>query len=99
LYLSLADHLATRGPELLPDQWEYHTQLVAYILKEHFKQKKALPSRLINGNDLIDVFGMKPGAAMGELLESVREAQASGELTAREEALDYVRKYLSVNHQ
>ena len=99
LYLSLADHLATRGPELLPDQWAYHTQLVAYILKEHVKQKKAAPLKLVNGNDLIDVFGMKPGAEMGELLESIREAQASGELTTREEALDYVRKYLSANIQ
>jgi hypothetical protein len=31
------------------------------------------------------------------LLEEIREAQASGELTIREEALDYVRKYLSIN--
>jgi hypothetical protein len=32
---------------------------------------------------------------MGELLESIREAQATGELTTREEALDYVKKYLA----
>ena len=94
LYLSLADHLATRGPELLPDQWEYHTNLVTYILKEHFKQKKTAPLKLINGNDLINVFGMKPGAEMGELLESIREAQASGELTTRDEALEFVRNSL-----
>jgi poly(A) polymerase len=95
LYLSLADHLATRGPNLLIPQWEYHTNLVAYVLKEHFKQKKAAPLKLIDGNDLIDVFGMKPGAKMGELLESIREAQATGELTTREEALDYVKQYLA----
>ena len=95
LYLSLADHLATRGTELLPDQWEYHTQLVAYILQEHSKQKKATPLKLIDGNDLINIFGMKPGAAMGELLESIREAQASGELTTRGAALDYVKKYFA----
>ena len=94
LYLSLADHLATRGPGLLPDQWEYHTRLVAHVLKDHFKQKKTVPLRLIDGNDLINVFGMKPGAKMGELLEELREAQASGELTTREAALEYVRNYL-----
>jgi poly(A) polymerase len=92
LYLSLADHLATRGPGLLQDQWEYHTKLVAYVLKEHFKQKKAAPVRLIDGNDLINVFGMKPSAKLGELLEELREAQTAGELTTREEALEYVRK-------
>jgi hypothetical protein len=31
---------------------------------------------------------------MGELLEAVREAQASGELSTREEALAYVRERL-----
>ena len=98
LYLSLADHLATRGPELIPDQWEYHTRLVDYVLKEHFHQKTEItPAKLVDGNDLINVFGMKPGSEIGELLEEIREAQASGELTIREEALDYVRKNLSIN--
>ena len=95
LYLSLADHLATRGPGLLMPQWEFHTQLVAYVLKEHFKQDKtAPPPKLIDGNDLINVFGIKPSARIGELLEEIREAQASSELTTREEALDYIRNSL-----
>jgi len=96
LYLSLADHLATRGPGLLIPQWEYHANLVAYVLKEHFQQKEAAcPVKLIDGNDLINVFGMKPGARIGVLLEEIREAQASGELITREEALDYIRNSLS----
>jgi poly(A) polymerase len=100
LYLSLADHLATRGPGLLMPQWEYHTQLVAYVLKEHFQQKKAaLPAKLVDGNDLINVFGMKPGTRIGELLEEIREAQASGELITREEALVYIRNSLSAERK
>ncbi len=99
LYLSLADHLATRGPGLLMPQWEYHTQLVAYVLTEHFKQKKTAPVKLVDGNDLINVFGMKPSARIGELLEEIREAQASGEITTREEALDYIRNFLSAERQ
>jgi poly(A) polymerase len=94
LYLSLADHLATRGPNLLPGQWEYHTQLVSNVLQEHFKQKKTAPIKLLDGNDLINLFSMKPGAAVGELLEAIREAQATGELTCRDDALEFVRKFL-----
>ncbi|MDD5288860.1 MAG: HD domain-containing protein [Dehalococcoidales bacterium] len=94
LYLSLADHLATRGPGLLMPHWQFHTQLVAYVLKEHPRGEKAAPVKLIDGNDLINVYGMKPGARIGELLEEVREAQAAGELTTREEALDYIRNSL-----
>jgi poly(A) polymerase len=95
LYLSLADHLAARGPGLLPDQWDYHTQLAAFVLKEHFRHKKNTPVRLVDGNDLINVFGMKPGAKMGELLEVLQEAQAAGELSNKDETLDYVKKYLA----
>jgi poly(A) polymerase len=95
LYLSLADHLATRGPGLLIPHWEFHTQLVNYVLKEHFQQESVIkPEKLIDGNDLVNIFGMTPGVKIGKLLEEIREAQASGELNTREEALDYVRKFL-----
>jgi len=96
LYMSLADHLATRGPDLILPNWKYHAGIVTYVLKEHSQQKKvAPPAKLVDGNDLINVFGMKPGAKIGELLEEIREAQATGELTTREEALSYVKSYLS----
>jgi len=36
------------------------------------------------------IFGMTPGPKIGEILEAVREAQASGELANRQEALVYV---------
>jgi len=35
---------------------------------------------------------MSPGQELGQLLEAVREAQAAGEVTTREEALLFVRK-------
>jgi hypothetical protein len=45
----------------------------------------------------MNVFGMKPGARIGKLLEEIREAQAAGEITTREEALDYIRKALTTD--
>jgi hypothetical protein len=68
---------------------------VAYVLKQHSRQKETGPVKLVDGNDLINVFGMKPGTQMGALLEEIKEAQAAGEVTDREAALEYVRKYLS----
>jgi poly(A) polymerase len=96
LYLSLADHLATRGPELIPENWRLHTGNVRYVLEEHFKRESvATPPKLIDGNDLMNVFGLAPGPRLGELLEAVREAQAAGELTTRQEALDYIHNALN----
>ena len=95
LFLSLADHLSTRGPRLSLAAWREHNQMVEYVLARHFEQEKVtLPAKLVDGHDLINIYGMRPGPELGELLESVREAQAAGELNTRQEALDYIRKRL-----
>ncbi len=96
LYLSLADHLATRGPKLNLAGWQEHTQLVEYVLAQHFEQQRlTAPARLVSGHDLIRTFGLKPGPDIGELLEAVNEAQASGEITTKEEALAYIKERLT----
>jgi poly(A) polymerase len=95
LYLSLADHLASRGPNLNLSGWREHARLVDYVIAQHAEQEELVsPVRLLSGHDLINVFNMKPGPRMGKLLEVVREAQASGEISTKEEALALVRKRL-----
>jgi len=95
LFFSLADHLATRGPNLLPNHWQRHAQVVEYVLAKHFREEKIIsPPKLVTGDDLISIFGLKPGPKIGEILESVREAQAAGEITSREEALAYIHSHL-----
>jgi len=99
LFLSLADHLATRGPHLELAQWQEHTQLVEYIIGQRFQEESLVsPPKLVDGHDLINIFGMSPGPRIGELLEAVREAQAAGELTTREEALSYIDCLLKEGH-
>jgi hypothetical protein len=71
-------------------------EIVNYVLAQRFQEESLVtPPKLIDGHDLLSVFGMSPGPKVGELLEAVREAQASGELTTREEALSYLRECLS----
>ncbi len=97
LFLSLADHLAARGPRLNMARWQEHAQMVDYILTQRFEQEALVaPPKLIDGDDLINIFGMSPGPDIGEFLERVREVQASGELATRDEALSYIRERLSL---
>ena len=92
LFLSLADHLATRGPNLRLESWREHTSLVDYVLSRRFEGEGVVrPPKLINGHDIIDLFGLSPGPKVGELLELVREAQAAGEIRSREEALAFIK--------
>jgi poly(A) polymerase len=95
LFLALADYLATHGPKLDIEEWKQHNLLISFILAEHSRQEtKVLPVKLIDGHDLMDIFGLEPGRLVGELLAEVREAQAAEELSTREEAIKLVRKEL-----
>ncbi|HLB28147.1 MAG TPA: HD domain-containing protein [Dehalococcoidales bacterium] len=99
LFLSLADHLATRGPGLIPDGWQEHLRLVEYVIGKHSEQEKLVnPPKLLDGYDIINIFRIPVGPQVGELLEAVREARASGELTTREEALSYISDRLKEKH-
>ena len=96
LFLSLADHLATRGPHLDLDQWREHTQIVEYVLARHSDEESlTVPPKLIDGHDLMNILGLSPGPEIGELLEAVCEAQAAGEVTSRDEALAYIDNLLA----
>ncbi len=96
LLLALADYLASRGPLASPDDWRQHCRLMNYILTEGEMQKaKMEPVKLIDGHDIMREFGFGPGPRVGELLAVVHEAQASGEVGSREEALALVKDELS----
>lgn len=91
LFLSLADHLATRGPNLNLINWLEHVNIVSYVLAQQGQEESIThPPKLVDGHDLIRIFGLSPGPGIGEILESVREAQASGEVSTRQEALQLV---------
>lgn len=95
LFLALADYLATAGPSLDFEEWERHTQLIAHILNERNRQaEKMLPVKLIDGNELMECFGLTPGPRIGKLLDLVHEAQATGDISSREEALELARAIL-----
>jgi len=95
IFLNLADHLAARGPNLELAAWQAHTRMANYILEEHFKQSAVIKQeKLIDGDDLIKIFGMPPGPEIGNILEQLHEARAAGEITDRNEALDYVKRLL-----
>ena len=95
LYLSLADHLAARGPGIEMEEWDRQCRVVSHILEEGRERSapEAMP-RLLNGHDLMAVFSLSPGPRIGILLNVVQEAQANGDIDTREEAVELVRSRL-----
>jgi poly(A) polymerase len=96
LVLSLADHLAARGPNLIAPEWQRHCRLVNYVITEKNREVGIVnPPRLLNGHQLMYNFKLNPGPMVGEILEKIREAQADGLLETTEDAIVYVRRLLT----
>jgi len=95
--LSLADARATWGQDLTPDRWQDHTRMASRLFAAYFEARERMvsPPALITGRDVIDHLSIAPGPEIGRLLEAVREAQAVGDVSTREEALALVRRRVS----
>jgi poly(A) polymerase len=96
LLLSMADHLATHGQEIDRATWVERLGMIAEMFETYFSQHAEIvaPPPLVNGNDIMQELGLPPGKQIGVILEAIREAQASGEVLTREEALTVARRVL-----
>ena len=95
--LSLADTQATYGYTLTPTVWEKELKIVAALLEAWWEkpQESVAPLPIINGDDLQQELGLKPGKEIGKVLALVYEAQASGQVQDRKEALELARSILA----
>ncbi|NOZ06181.1 MAG: HD domain-containing protein [Chloroflexi bacterium] len=87
--LSLADVRATWGPDLTESLWKKHLDVAKRLFSAFFQEREEVvfPPSLINGREVMRHLQLSPGPVIGRLLESVREAQAAGEVRSRAEAL------------
>jgi len=86
---ALADHEATCSAQAGVECGLALAGLVGRMLADYWERSQECisPPILIDGHDLLRQFGLQPGPQIGDLLEAVREAQASGEVQTRDEAL------------
>ena len=86
---ALADNQATYPPGTDNLAYQRLVALAARMLHDYWehRQERVAPPPLITGRDLLREFALQPGPQIGRLLESVREAQVTGDVTTREEAL------------
>jgi tRNA nucleotidyltransferase/poly(A) polymerase len=85
---SLADHLATLGPQPRTVAWSRHLGVVRLLLTSYIRERaKIMPPRLVHADELMSRLRLQPGPILGQLLEVIAEAQADGLIHSREEAI------------
>jgi poly(A) polymerase len=94
---SLADHLATLGPQPTADSWQRHLAVVRLLLTRYIRERDSiLPPRLISPEELMRRLKLEPGPIVGQLLDLIAEAQAEGRVHSKEEAVWFAEEQLNV---
>lgn len=98
--LGLADLRGTRGHTLTQETWAAALEVARILLENYWekRQETIAPPRLVDGNDLMHELTLGSGPLIGQLLEAIREGQASGRIETREQALDFARTRLKDMH-
>ncbi len=96
LYLNMADFLAARGPLLTSEEMRKQARVINHILKVGPQKQNPVASQrgLLTGHDIMNELQTGPGPLVGRLLKSVAQAEASGRVRTREEALKLARANL-----
>lgn len=91
LLLAQSDARATF--EIMPKEKFADTEKPMAVVLEYYYTKflKAGARPVVTGDDLIKM-GMQPGPRFREILEEIKEKQAEGTITNRDEALEYLKQ-------
>jgi tRNA nucleotidyltransferase/poly(A) polymerase len=94
--LGLADLRGTQGATLKQETWTAALDVARILLENYWEkpQETVSPPRLLNGNELMTELGLAPGRVVGQLLEAIREGQATGKVENRAQAVAFAREYL-----
>ncbi len=92
LFLSLADYLASCGPDIVLQDWARVADGAGVILAGGFVARDATkPFLLLNGNEVMAELGIPPGPGLGRLLAALQSAEADGRVETREQAVEFLR--------
>ncbi len=95
--LALADQRGKSPPQIDHLDEAQVRAVLAALLDRYFRTPEVVvaPPVLVDGRALMRELDIDAGPRVGELLEAIREAQAEGEVTTREDALALARRMLT----
>ena len=93
ILIAQADRLSALGPEITGEIVNNNINALNNLMDfciETRKNIKPLP-KLLDGNEIMQILNIKPSPRLGEILDTLKEAQISGDITTKEEAVNFIK--------
>ena len=95
ILLASASYLGAYGAQLQQSAWLQLVDNITSLLDTWFHQQQEVvnPSLFLDGAQIMTLLNVDQGPVVGTLLNVLREAQVTGEVTSVHNARDYVLRY------
>lgn len=93
ILLAMADRLSARGEQITDEIVEKNINSLTKLLNDYLsiqKDIKPLP-KLLDGLDVMEILQIKQGPELGKIINELKEAQISGMVNNKQEAIDFVK--------
>jgi len=93
IILARADRLSAQGPAVIKEITEANINGLNKLLKFYLEVKptlKPLP-KLLDGNEVMKITGLKQSPVLGHLMKELQEAQLNGEINTKDEAIIFIK--------
>jgi hypothetical protein len=99
ILLGLADLRGIHEHTLTQEKWKAALDVARILLENYWEkpEETVVPPRLLDGNEAMAEFNLQQGPIIGQLLEALSEAQATGKVLTREDALAFGRQWIEEN--
>lgn len=96
ILLAQADRLSARGEEITQQIVDENISGLQKLLEDYpkFKESEKPLQKLLSGTEIMDMFSLSPSPKLGELINSLEEAQLDGEVVSKEQAIEFIKKLL-----
>ena len=92
IILAMADRLSARGEKITEDIVNKNINALTKLLSDYLEMRKDIKplEKLLDGRDIMELLKIKQGPKLGEIINALKEAQISGNVTTKEEAVEFV---------
>ncbi len=99
IILAMADRLSARGEKVTKEMVENNINNLTKLLNNYLEQRNRIKplEKLLDGNDIMEILKIKQSPKLGEIINALKEAQISGDVTTKQEAVEFIIKIYHKN--
>jgi tRNA nucleotidyltransferase/poly(A) polymerase len=93
ILIAQADRLSALGPEITQQMVDDNISGLNSLLTFYLSKKDNLAPlpKLLDGNEIMNILNIKPSKHLGEVVDALTEAQISGEVLTKDDAINFIK--------